>query len=100
MRDERKRIVMSTNNTENHTNAAFDRTAVETLTESLVELGTEWAVLGISFGTQALERSAKSLSLAAKTLSTISEALERKTAPSTEQHVEDSVEIVESPEEI
>jgi hypothetical protein len=55
------------------------------LVRSLVDLGTEWAVLGLSFGTQALERSAKSIALAAKTLDTISRTLEKKPEPQAEE---------------
>lgn len=44
--------------------------------EALVDLGTEWAALGISFGVQALDRSARSLKLASKTLALVSRKLE------------------------
>ena len=68
--------------------------STETFVRSLVDLGTEWAVLGISFGKEALERSARSLELAAKTLSTVSAGLEKKRAhvdapPSTDSHEDD-----------
>ncbi|MFO0616239.1 MAG: hypothetical protein U0414_26835 [Polyangiaceae bacterium] len=61
--------------------------------QSLVDLGTEWVALGISFGTQALERSAKSLELAARSLDTISKGLERRPRPTAEAAKEDSVEV-------
>ena len=52
----------------------------ETFVQSLVDLGAEWAMFGISIGKDALVRSAKSLELAAKSLGTISEQLEKKLA--------------------
>ncbi len=70
-------------NTENKIHASTDNASqsANNFVQSLFDLGTEWAVLGISFGREALERSAKSLSLAAKTLSTVSAELEKKMAP-------------------
>ena len=73
-------------NTENH---AEKSTAQNEIVQSLIGLGAEWAALGLSFGTQALERSAKSLALAAKTLETISRSIEKKAAP--EQRAADEV---------
>lgn len=60
--------------------------------QSLVDLGTEWVALGISFGTQALERSAKSLELAARSLDTISKGLDRRpTRPEAAKPADDVV---------
>jgi hypothetical protein len=62
-------------NTENKSHES-----TETFVQSLVDIGTEWAVFGISFGKEALEKTARSLELAAKTLSTVSTQLEKKLA--------------------
>ena len=94
---------MNTHNDSNH--KSTQKIADSELVQSLVELGTEWAVLGISFGTQALPRSAKSLELAAKTLNTLSRTLERKPetqpAPADEVHpseiVADGVDVTDEP---
>jgi hypothetical protein len=70
------------------------------LVQSLLDLGAEWAKLGISFGTQALERSAKSLQLAAKTLETISKSFDKDPATETEVHPVEVVaeaEVVDEP---
>jgi hypothetical protein len=68
-------------NTENHDKSTARDAAHHEIVQSLIGLGAEWAALGLSFGTQALERSAKSLTLAAKTLETITRTLEKKAAP-------------------
>lgn len=60
--------------------------------QSLVDLGTEWVALGISFGTQALERSARSLELAARSLDTISKGLDRR--PRTAASADPAVDVV------
>lgn len=52
------------------------REASRPFLESIVDLGAEWAALGISFGVQALDRSARSLKLASKTLALVSRKLE------------------------
>ncbi len=52
---------------------------VDELVEQLVGIGSEWAVFGLQCGQTALERSARSLRLAARTLSTLSRSIERKT---------------------
>src|SRR4051812_30898608 len=67
-----------------NTETKSTRATENELVRSLVDLGTEWAVLGLSFGTQALERSAKSIALAAKTLDTISRSLEKKVERATD----------------
>lgn len=65
--------------------------------QSLVDLGTEWVALGISFGTQALERSARSLELAARSLDTISKGLDRRTrADAPAKPAEEAVEVVDA----
>jgi len=87
---------MNTQQEKNHDHSDIDRNAVESIRQSIVDLGTEWAVLGISFGTQALERSAQSLTLVAKTLSTLSEALERK-ARGGEKKVEEPTDVIDAP---
>lgn len=66
--------------------------------QSLVDLGTEWVALGISFGTQALERSAKSLELAARSLDTISKGLDRR--PSRAAVAKPSDDVVDADAEI
>jgi hypothetical protein len=69
-----------------NTETKSTRATENELVRSLVDLGTEWAVLGLSFGTQALERSAKSIALAAKTLDTLSRSLEKKVERADEVH--------------
>jgi hypothetical protein len=76
-------------NTENTT----ENTTRNEFVQSLVDLGTEWAALGISFGTQALERSAKTLSLAARSLDAISKGLDRRPGPSTPKSADEAVEV-------
>lgn len=70
----------STSSTSTSSTKARAEAGPAALLGSLVGLGGEWAALGLSFGTQALERSARSRELAAKTLSTLSHALEQRTA--------------------
>jgi hypothetical protein len=69
--------------------------------QSLVDLGTEWVALGISFGTQALERSARSLELAARSLDTISKGLDRKVQPAKDgskgEPIDAQAQVVEEP---
>lgn len=50
----------------------------ERLVDSLVGIGAEWAVFGLQVATSALERSARSMRLAARSLGTIARAIEPK----------------------
>src|SRR5688572_23814141 len=54
------------------------KVGVDLLVEQLVGIGSEWAVFGLHCGTTALEKSARTLRLAARTLSTLSRSIEEK----------------------
>ena len=62
---------MNTEQNQNQNDSAQER-----FVQSILGLGAEWASLGLQVVTQAFERSAKSLELAAKTLSTLSKSPE------------------------
>lgn len=48
------------------------------LVDSLVGIGAEWAIFGLQCATSALERSARSMRLAARSLGTLARAIEPK----------------------
>lgn len=54
------------------------KVGVDLFVEQLVGIGSEWAVFGLHCGTTALEKSARTLRLAARTLSTLSRSIEEK----------------------
>lgn len=54
------------------------KAGVDLFVEQLVGIGSEWAVFGLHCGTTALEKSARTLRLAARTLSTLSRSIEEK----------------------
>ena len=57
-----------------------ETTAKSSLVDTLFDVGTGWAVQGLTFGKIALEQSAKTLEKTAKALETLATELEKKEA--------------------
>lgn len=60
-------------------NTQTNENAATSIVDTLTSLGGEWARFGLEIGAQAIERSARTLTLAAKSLSAIAEALPKPT---------------------
>ena len=63
-------------------NTQSNENAATSIVDTLSSLGGEWARFGLEIGAQAIERSARTLALAAKSLSAIADALPKP--PSTQ----------------